>query len=210
MTRPGRPPPLTRAATALALAATALAFAATACDGGFATTADPPPVDGPGALPAPSGPDAATPPADAARPAADAAGDPAPVGDCRDDFPQIPWTRRFESECSKCYDCPPEGLLPGVAFITCKIGAECYRFATVDNCNYDLCPPGGCVLPVHDPTAYCRKDGINYTYFMCRLAGQLLPFQTVNGTNYFHKSDVLGDVAHDVADTLELPGGCSG
>ena len=154
-------------------------------------------------------PDASLQAVDAApSPGRDAAPNPGPQSDCRDSYPEIPWTWQHGSECAKCYDCPAEGLLPGVAFITCKIDQHCYRFATVDNCNYDLCPSGSCALPAHDPAAYCRKDGVNYTYFVCRLDQQLRPFQTVNGTNYFQKSDVAGDPVYDVADTLPILGGC--
>jgi len=134
--------------------------------------------------------------------------DPLPTSDCRDHYPQIPWTREFDNECSKCYDCPGEGVLPGIAFITCRIDGQCYRFATVDNCNYDLCPSGSCTFPVHDEMAFCRKDGINYTYFVCRINHKLRPFQTVNATNYFEKSDVAGNMAYDVADALPIVGGC--
>ncbi len=128
--------------------------------------------------------------------------------DCRDDYPEVPWTRTGRNECSKCYGCPAEGFLPGVAFVTCKVGDRCFRFATVDNCNYDLCARGSCTLPAHDPAAYCRKDGRNYTYFICHVDGQRFEFQTVDGTHY-HDTVEQPDPIGDVAGGLPIPGGCT-
>jgi len=131
------------------------------------------------------------------------------AADCRDDYKEFPWKRETKNECTKCWDCPGEGFLPGMAFVACKIDNKCYRFATVNNCDYDLCPKGNCVLPTHSDSVYCRKDGINYTYFICRVNGVKYTFQTVNAVNYYDKAERLLDMVGNVADVLPIVGGCS-
>lgn len=131
------------------------------------------------------------------------------AGDCRDDWKEFPWTRKGENECTKCWTCPGEGFLPGAAFVACKFGDECYRFATTDNCNYVNFPRGSGALPsTRDPDLYCRKDGPNYTYFVCRKDGDKVPFQTVDGTHYYDKEENSGDLVGNVADILPIIGGC--
>ena len=56
--------------------------------------------------------------------------------DCRDDYPTYGWKRTTENECSKVKGWlfgagGLDGVLPSMAFVTCKIINECMRFATV-------------------------------------------------------------------------------
>lgn len=131
--------------------------------------------------------------------------------DCRDDWKEFPWARKGEDECTKCWTCPGVGFLPGAAFVACKIDGKCYRFATTDNCNYEHYPPGSPVMPVlppRDPNLYCRKDGVNYTYFVCRINGEKHYFQTVDGTHYYDKAAQQNNMIGNVADNLPILGGC--
>ena len=132
--------------------------------------------------------------------------------DCRLDYPEFPWHKTTKNECNKCWTCMGEGFLPGMAFVACKIEGKCYRFATVDNCNYNLCPKGKCSFFTlkKDPQAWCRKDGRNYTYYVCRVNGKKVRFQTVNAVNYYDKAERMNDFIGLVADYLPIIGGCIG
>ncbi len=125
--------------------------------------------------------------------------------DCREDYKEYPWTGQTKNECSECPNCPGEGFMPGIAFLACKIEGKCYRFATILECNFDLCPKGSCLLPQHNDNIYCRKDGINITYFICRINGVKYTFQTLDGTYYFDKAERGQDIVTAVADSLPLP-----
>lgn len=129
--------------------------------------------------------------------------------DCRDDWSEFPWQRQAATECTKCWNCKGEGVLPGMAFVACKLGNECFRFATVDNCNYDNFPRGSGLAPSHDPSKYCRKDYKNYTFFHCEVDGKKWVFQTVDATHYYNFADKKGDTVSQVASNLPLPGGCA-
>ncbi len=132
--------------------------------------------------------------------------------DCRLDYPEFPWHKTTKNECNKCWTCMGEGFLPGMAFVACKIENKCYRFATVDNCNYNLCPKGNCSFFSlrKDPSVWCRKDGRNYTYYVCRVNGKKFRFQTVNAVNYYDKAERMNDFIGLVADYLPIIGGCIG
>jgi len=128
--------------------------------------------------------------------------------DCRDDWPEFPWTREHEEECNKCWTCAGEGFVPGLAFVACRIEGKCYRFATVNNCDYENFPRGGGLLPSHDSDVYCRKDHVNYTYFSCRVGLEKHVFQTTDAVHYYSEKDKKGDLVFGVAGVLPIPGGC--
>jgi hypothetical protein len=129
-----------------------------------------------------------------------AAGGGAPGGDCRSEWPEYPWLKQDANECTKCYTCPMVGVLPGAAFVACKINNRCYRFATVDNCNYYNHPKGSAGFPQANNQLYCRKDGANYSHFVCRVEGQSFDFQTMDATHYRPASpdNMVGKVADNI------------
>ena len=130
--------------------------------------------------------------------------------DCRDDWPAYPWVKQAATECTKCWTCPSVGFLPGMAFVACKIGDQCFRFATVDNCNYENFPANTAdMLPVHDASAYCKKDYKNYTFFDCYVNGARYIFETVDAEHYTNFADDQGNIINQVASTLPIPGGCA-
>ena len=130
--------------------------------------------------------------------------------DCRDDWSEFPWKKEAATECTKCWECKGEGFLPGMAFVACKLGNnQCYRFATANNCDYENFPRNKGLLPVRDPTKYCRKDHKNYTFFHCEVDGNKYIFQTVDATHYYNSADKQGDIVAGVASVLPIPGGCA-
>jgi hypothetical protein len=128
--------------------------------------------------------------------------------DCRDDWKEFPWTRKGQNECTKCWTCKGEGFLPGMSYVACKIEDKCYRFATMNNCDYNLFPHNSIFPAQRDENLYCRKDGPNYSYFVCRVNGKKYPFQTVDGSHYYDKTANSGNMVGNVADVLPIIGGC--
>ena len=129
--------------------------------------------------------------------------------DCRDDWPEYPWKKQAATECTKCWTCKGEGFLPGMAFVACKVGDQCFRYATDNNCDYENFPRGGGLLPVHDPNNYCRKDYKNYTFFDCHVNGQRYIFETVDAEHYSNFADDQANIVNQVASNLPIPGGCA-
>ena len=134
--------------------------------------------------------------------------------DCRDDYPTYGWQKTTDNECSKVKGWMVgaggmDGVLPSMAFVTCKINGVCMRFATMNNCDYNYWPPGSVGLPVaRDDTKYCRKDYKNYTFFRCHINGQVFIGQTTDATSYQDYSQRQGNIVNEVAANLPLNEGC--
>ena len=134
--------------------------------------------------------------------------------DCRDDYPTYGWQRSTDNECSKVKGWMVgaggmDGVLPSMAFVTCRINGVCMRFATMNNCDYNYWPPGSIGVPVaKDETKYCRKDYKNYTFFRCHINGQPFIGQTTDATSYQDYSQRQGNIVNAVAASLPLNEGC--
>ncbi len=135
-------------------------------------------------------------------------------GDCRDEYPDYGWQRTTDNECAKVNGWMVgaggiDGVLPGMAFVACKINGVCMRMATVNNCDYNYWPAGSQGLPTtRDETKYCRKDYKNYTFFRCHVDGDVFIGQSTDGTSYQDYEKTKGGIVSDVASTLPLDQGC--